>query len=187
MSRYLDIVRKATCEAANCEKSETADHSLNSQFASSQGRLALTLVALEARCPDLLEVPRWQLAIADGKAFLAKWGTQAEALGWSARDLFGLLPVPAHAEPGFRRLSRYDETGLVWLLQGRRVVAMTETTAAIEHPSGSITVYRRFHKPALGPLGDSLGDLICGGPPTVYRRLNRPGTRPGGDSLEDLE
>jgi hypothetical protein len=39
------------------------------------------------------------------------------------------------------------------------VVALTEATAAIQGPTGAVTVYRRFNKPALGPLGDSLDDL----------------------------
>jgi len=40
--------------------------------------------------------------------------------------------------------------GLIWILQGRRVVALTELTAAIETPTGNITTYRRFNKPPLG-------------------------------------
>ena len=65
-------------------------------------------------------------------SFLAKWGRQAEALGWTARELFGLHPVPAQPVPTFRRLARYDTTGLIWLLQGRPVIALTETDAAIQ-------------------------------------------------------
>jgi hypothetical protein len=61
--------------------------------------------------------------------------------------------------PNCRRLSRYDETGLIWLLKGRPVVALTEATAAIENPTGAITIYRKNNKPALGPVGDSLDDL----------------------------
>ena len=61
--------------------------------------------------------------------------------------------------PTYRRLSRYDETGLIWLLQGRPVVALTDATAAIQNTSNSITVYRKHDKPALGPLGDSLDDF----------------------------
>jgi len=34
--------------------------------------------------------------------------------------------------PSYRRLSRYDQTGLIWLLRGRLVVAMTDSTAAIK-------------------------------------------------------
>ena len=56
-------------------------------------------------------------------------------------------------------LSRYDETGLIWLLEGREVVALTEETAAIRWAGGSITTYRKNNKPALGPLGESPDEL----------------------------
>jgi hypothetical protein len=53
-------------------------------------------------------------------------------------------------------LSRYDATGLCWLLQGKRVTALTAHTAAIENPAtGRITTYRRYNKPSYGPLGDN--------------------------------
>jgi hypothetical protein len=41
------------------------------------------------------------------------------------------------------------------------VIALTEATAAIQNPTGAVTVYRRFNKPALGPLGDSLDDFTA--------------------------
>jgi hypothetical protein len=113
------------------------------------------------RPPALVPVERWQQCVEDGSSFLAKWGEQAEALGWTSADLFGLHSPPAKPHPSYRRLSRYDATGLIWLLQGRRVTALTAATAAIENPTGAITVYRRFNKPALGPLGDSLEDFIA--------------------------
>jgi hypothetical protein len=98
--------------------------------------------------------------VEDGKRFLAKWGEQAEALGWDSRDLFGLHRPPERPHPSYSRLSRYDATGLIWLLQGRRVTALTADTAAIENPAtGSITTYRRFNKPSYGPVGDSLDDF----------------------------
>jgi hypothetical protein len=62
-------------------------------------------------------------------------------------------------QPTYRRLSRHDETGLIWLLRGRQVLALTESTAAVESPTGAVTVYRRHNKPSLGPIGDSLDDL----------------------------
>src|SRR5262245_443609 len=105
--------------------------------------------ALESGCPALVSVDRWQRCVEDGRRFLTRWGDQAHALGWTARDLFGLLTVPEHAKPSFNRLSRYDETGLIWLLDGRKVLALTAETAAIHNPSGSITTYRRHHKPTL--------------------------------------
>jgi len=96
---------------------------------------------------------RWQQAVEDGRRFLATWGKQAEALGWTARDLFGLQTPPAKPHPSYSRLSRYDETGLIWLLRGREVAALTETTASIRSAAGNITIYRKHNKPALGHPG----------------------------------
>jgi hypothetical protein len=107
----------------------------------------------------LVPIDRWQAAVEDGRHFLARWADRAEALGWTDSDLFGLMPVPGHAKPSFSRLSRYDETGLIWLLRGREVVALTDATAAIQSSTGAITIYRGHNKPALGPPGDSLDDL----------------------------
>lgn len=106
-----------------------------------------------------MEADRWEAAVEDGRRFLTQRGTQADALGWTARDLFGLAPVPDQPRPSYRRLSRYDETGLIWLLRGRPVLALTASTAAIESPTGTVTIYRRHNKPALGPVGDNLDDL----------------------------
>ena len=129
-----------------------------------QNPYGCTLAALQARCPDVVPAARWQQAIEDGRRFLAAWGEQADTLGWTARDLFGLHKPPAKPHPSYRRLSRYDETGLIWLLRGRPVVALTADTAAIQSAAGNVTVYRRHHKPALGPVGDSLDDLDPWGP-----------------------
>ena len=110
--------------------------------------------------PGHVEAADWQQAVEDGRRFLAQWGERAEALGWTSRDLFGMAPVPDKPAANYRRLSRYDATGLIWLLRGRPVVALTTDTAAIQKPAGAITVYRKHNKPALGPVGDSLGDLV---------------------------
>jgi hypothetical protein len=167
--RYLDTLNRVAEARANAKSAKTAksapranlegrQHSQNSQNAHAQGLLSV-LALLEARRPELVPVDRWQQAVADGRHFLAHWGDQAQALGWTTKDLFGLLTAPEHAGPSFNRLARYDETGLIWLLQGREVIALAEATAAIRGPTGAITIYRRDNKPALGPLGDSLHDL----------------------------
>jgi len=114
---------------------------------------------LQVRCPALVDPGRWRACVKDGKRFLGQWGSQAEVLGWTSADLFGLHTPPDRPHPSYRRLSRYDATGLCWLLEGRPVVALTEATAAIENPTGNITVYRKHNRPALGPVGDSLDDL----------------------------
>jgi len=87
-------------------------------------------------------------------------GEQAAAFGWTSAELFGLHELSTSPHPSYNRLARYDCTGLVWLLSGNPVVALTTGTAAIQHRSGSITTYRKERKPALGPLGDSLDDFV---------------------------
>jgi hypothetical protein len=111
--------------------------------------------ALRSKCPELIEPDRWQQAVKDADNFLATWGGQAHALGWTVRELFGLHPVPECPAPTFSRLSRYDETGLIWPLRGRPVVALMETEAATQGATARL-VYRQQNKPALQPVGDSL-------------------------------
>ena len=122
---------------------------------------ASALAALRAKCPAFVPGDRWHQAVADARAFISKWGARVQALGWTAHDLFGLSPMPERPAPSYRRLSRYDATGLIWLLRSRPVVALTETTAAIQGATAVLT-YRKLNKPALGAVGSSLDDL---GPP----------------------
>ena len=153
MGKYLDIARAALAEATKETKATEVPFG---RF----GRFGRTCTALEARCPDHVPVMRWQHAVEDGKRFLAVWGTQAEALGWTSADLFGLAPVPDRPHSSYRRLSRYDLTGLVWLLEGKEVIALTADSATIKNPiTGNVTTYRKRNKPAYGPLGDSLEDF----------------------------
>jgi len=161
MGKYLDILARA----GDCDKSDKSDKSPSTAMPIGQqaalrtpfgrlNRFCRTFSELERRCPDHVDLADWRLAVEDGRRFLANWGTQAEALGWTARDLFGLAPVPDKPAGNYRRLSRYDLTGLVWLLRGRPVVALTATTAAIQAPGGVIT-YRRPRD----------GGCVCGRPP----------------------
>jgi|SRR5262245_37774794 len=123
-------------------------------------RYRRTFTHLQLQAPPYVREERWQQCLEDGRRFLETWGAQAEALGWTAADLFGLHTPPERPRPFYSRLSRYDETGLIWLLQGRPVVDLTKDTAAIEsQTSHNITVYRRHNKPSLGPVGDSLDDF----------------------------
>jgi hypothetical protein len=124
-----------------------------------QSPYARTVEALRARCPDYVPPARWRQAVTDSEAFCGQWGQQAKALGWAARDLWGLHQPPENPAPSYSRLSRYDQTGLCWLLDGREVTALSSNIAAIRSATGAITKYRRDGKPAYGPLGDSLDDL----------------------------
>jgi hypothetical protein len=164
MGRYLDIIRQAEKIHRAYDINDINDQSPLLSFRSyGQNQktepYAAPLAALRGRCPDHVEPDRWHRAVTDGERFLLQWAQQSQALGWTVRDLFGLHKPPEQPHPSYRRLSRYDATGLIWLLEGREVIALTPETAAIQSPSGTVTVYRKANKPALGPLGDSLDDL----------------------------
>ena len=146
------VTRLPAPEAWTREKSEISEKN------TAPFPYAEALDQLERRCPDYVEPDRWRQCVEDAQRFLGDWADKAAALGWTAEELFGLHTPPAKPHPSYSRLSRYDVTGLIWGLQGRRVVVLTEATAAIETAAGVI-VYRRQRKPALGPLGDSLDDF----------------------------
>jgi hypothetical protein len=105
---------------------------------------------LQLRPPVHVPENRWRQCVRDGSRFLARWGGQAQALNWSSADLFGLHTPPERPHPSYNRLSRYNCTGLVWVLQDREVIALTGATASIRDPdTGAITTYRRFGKPGV--------------------------------------
>lgn len=60
---------------------------------------------------------------------------QAAALGWGPFDLFGC--------DRDRPFARIDQAGLLWLLNGDRLVALSVETAAVETPRGERLTYRR--------------------------------------------
>jgi hypothetical protein len=152
---FHELRRKSVApEGGAREKSEISEKRVRSF------PFAEALDAIERRRPEYVEPERWQQCLIDAQRFLAAWGDKALALGWTADELFGLHDPPARPHPSYSRLSRYDCTGLLWLLQGRRVVALSADTAAIECGNGNIVTYRKHRKPALGPLGDSVGDFV---------------------------
>jgi hypothetical protein len=79
---------------------------------------------------------RWQTFVANAARFLAgPFAEPAATLGWTALDLFGCDPD--------RPFARIDHLGLLWLLGGGRLVALTANTATIEFPTGSRQIWRR--------------------------------------------
>jgi hypothetical protein len=169
MGKYLDIFRAAE-QQCSYDKNDVNDQTYtnactqaavhNQQYEFGRiCRFGRLFDELERRRPDQVDIADWQQAVEDARRFLARWGEQAEALAWTTADLFGLAPLPKRPPANYRRLSRYDLTGLLWLLRGRPVVALTTTTAAIQAPSGAILTYRWHRKPPLGPMGDSLNDI----------------------------
>jgi hypothetical protein len=95
-------------------------------------------------CPPYVEMYRWRQCVSDGRQFLDQWGPQAEALGWTARDLFGLHPTPTCPHPAYNPLGRHDDAGLCWYLHGRSVTALSSNVAAIQTLGGNALKYRRL-------------------------------------------
>jgi len=79
---------------------------------------------------------RWRQFVDDVGVFLdSRFCAVAEALGWGPHDLFG-----ADRE---RPYARIDQAGLLWLLNGDKLVALARDTAVIETKTGSKQTYRR--------------------------------------------
>jgi hypothetical protein len=97
--------------------------------------------------PEWVGVDRWFEMIEDADAFLSSWSNAARDLGWTALNLFGVHAVA----PG----ARYDVMGLVAVLRGGTVSALTDRTAAIRQPSGSTLTYTRAKTDG--------AVLLCGG------------------------
>jgi hypothetical protein len=72
---------------------------------------------------------RWLRFIDDCGRFIDDgWAAFAERLGWGPLDLFGCDRT--------KPCARIDRAGLLWLLNGRRLLALAADTAAIATASG---------------------------------------------------
>ena len=90
---------------------------------------------LAMACPASYPAERWNILREDAYRFLRGWGARAHDLGWTAIDLFGVHPEKPRI--------RFDCMGLVPLLNGARVTALTDTEAAIEKPNGARLMFHR--------------------------------------------
>ena len=88
--------------------------------------------------PENVLPRRWVQFINDCHRFVRTWAPQATALGWEPLDLIGCDALKPY--------SRVDRQGLLWLLNGRRVIAMTAEAATIEGAGGGRLAYRRESK-----------------------------------------
>ncbi len=96
-----------------------------------QGVADLLAMAQLASCPDA----KWQTLREDAYHFLRDHAARARQLGWTALDLFGV-----HRE---RPWVYFDCMGLVPLLNGGKVVTLSDFEAVIEKPSGARMTFRR--------------------------------------------
>jgi hypothetical protein len=91
------------------------------------------------RPPGDVPPRRWLRFVDDVGRFLdSPFCAVAASFGWGPHDLFGC--------DRDRPFARVDRAGLLWLLDGNRLVALTEATAVVEMRTGVRQTYRR--KPA---------------------------------------
>jgi hypothetical protein len=95
------------------------------------------IALLKSREPRLGMSPlHWSQFVRDARRFLEEWGAEAARLGWSAEDLFGVHPLAPEA--------RYDVMGIVPLIRGNEVIAISKHRATIRTPGGGLLTYYRY-------------------------------------------
>lgn len=87
---------------------------------------------------------RWRQAVIDAACFLDQWGAQAISLGWATLDVFSAHPT--------HPTERLDCAGLVVLLHGDELAALTADTARIRTSSGALLTCYRRPRPGAVPL-----------------------------------
>ena len=86
--------------------------------------------------PGDVPLRRWQCFVDDVGLFVdSPFCAVAAALGWGPHDLFG-----ADRDRPFARVNR---AGLLWALDGARLVMLTEDAATIETRTGARQIWRR--------------------------------------------
>jgi hypothetical protein len=79
---------------------------------------------------------RWRRFVDDARWFLdSPLCPIAATFGWGSLDLFGC--------DRDRPFARIDDAGLLWLLNGENLIALTEFTATIKIGTGARQTYRR--------------------------------------------
>ncbi|MCC2663873.1 MAG: hypothetical protein K0S81_2298 [Rhodospirillales bacterium] len=102
-------------------------------------------VARLRRMPPPRNYPErpWQQLIVDAERFLGGWAAQAAALGWPTWELFG-----CHCRAPWGRI---QGMGLVLLLRGKELAALTATEAVIRTQTGARQTYYRQPRDPLDP------------------------------------
>jgi hypothetical protein len=98
---------------------------------------AEALARLDPAAPPANVPPRRWLAFLDdcGRFLDAGWAVRAAALGWGPLDLFGCDRE--------RPFARIDHMGLLWLINGGKLIELRRDRAAIETAAGARQCFRR--------------------------------------------
>jgi hypothetical protein len=112
------------------------------------------------RPPGDVPVRRWQIFVDDCGRFLdGGWAERLVSLGWGPLDLFGCDRE--------RPFARIDHAGLLWLLNGDKLIELDRHTAVIERCTGA---RQRFQRRPV-----AVGDVVRVGVGSV---ISAPGVDP---------
>ena len=97
----------------------------------------------EMRTPAKFPAANWNKVVGDAALFLETWAAKADSLGWHVWEVFG-----CHRRAPWHRI---QGLGLVPLLQGQTIVALTSTEAAVRTRTGAMQTFRRKQADPLYP------------------------------------
>ena len=121
----------ATCCEAEDERAAIVEHDGHIPRVWAEGFARLD----PTRPPELVPLKRWWRFIDDCGRFLdGGWAQRAEALGWGPLQLFGCNRKRPHYVP---------DRGLLWEINGGRLIVLYRDGAIIETPRGDRLRYRR--------------------------------------------
>ena len=108
-------------------------------------RCLSTLIATlsPSRVPHRWPAATWPQFIADAQTFCGDWAERAFLSGWAAWELFG-----CHCRAPWGRI---QGMGLVLLLRGHEIAALTPTEAVIRTSTGARQTFRRKSSDPLHP------------------------------------
>ena len=115
------------------------------------------------RPPGDVPVKRWLRFVDDVGRFLdSPFCAVAAVLGWGPYDLFGC--------DRDRPFARINQAGLLWLLNGHKLIALSENKATIETRTGARQTYRRKPSGKRRALAWKLAPPSCGAPAEAQLR-----------------
>lgn len=140
-SEFAQIAQFAQAERPLDATVWAADHGDRADSVEQRGGIPLEWAEGFARLdpdrpPGDVPLKRWQRLADDVGLFLdSPFCAVAAALGWGPHDLFGC--------DRNRPFARLDQCGLLWLLNGNKLIALSENTATVETRAGARQVFRR--------------------------------------------
>jgi hypothetical protein len=131
-AEILEALSEDALRTAFAERSQIIEHEghIPREWAEGSARLNPN------HAPGDVPLRRWQRFVDDVGSFLdSPFRAVAVALGWGPYDLFG--------SDTHKPFARLDKAGLLWALNGNKLVALSGDTAIIKMQTGARQTYRR--------------------------------------------